>query len=848
MRDCIAVLLACCSLAVDASAEERTATGLVADWRFTGTDVFELSAVGSKVGSDSDGQITFVEPGRLESRDAGRAIVSACRKSNALSVEVWLKPANTKQKGPARIITLSGDTSRRNFTLGQDGDRFDVRLRTTKTSTNGLPSTATKKNSVDMRLTHVVFTRAKNGSTTLYVDGNVAGSGQAKGDFSNWDDGFALVVGDEASGGRPWLGDLSLVAVYSKALSAAEVAVHFEAGPTGARSPEVIAAEALAKKSHFFETKIAPLLADQCLECHDSATREGSLDLSSKLAVFEGGDSGSALVAHKLSDSLLWTSVESDDMPHDREPLTGYEKSLLKQWIEEGAVWSLDRIDPAVYEFNDMSDPFVQRLTVDEYIATVKAATGVDIGDEARELLPRDLRADGFSNTAYNLTVDLKHVQSFARLAETIVGRMDVATFCRRFSKKQAVNDKDNRALIADVGRWLLRGPLDDHEIVSYRGIVTTVVSAGGSFEEAMTYVVEAMLQSPRFVYRIESGEARPSQFELANRLSYILIGAPPDKALFADAEQGRLDRGTVRTHAARLLSDPRAKQRSLDFASQWLNLGRLSSMRPSEVMYPDWDAQLAADMRTETLAYFEEVVWEQRRPIGDLMNAQVAYVTPRLASHYGINATLEVEETARPVRVQTDGLPERGGLLTQGSVLTVGGDEASMVTRGLFVMHDLLRGVVKDPPPCVNTTPVPTAKGVTQRTIAEARLKNEACGGCHAKFEPLAFGLEKFDGLGSYHNEDEHGNTLREDGQILIPGEAAPRSYRTSAELMDLLAASPRVAETLTWKITQFAMGRPLGASDAPAVSQIHQAATSAGGTYQATIEAIVLSDLVQK
>ena len=169
------------------------------------------------------------------------------------------------------------------------------------------------------------------------------------------------------------------------------------------------------------------------------------------------------------------------------------------------------------------------------------------------------------------------------------------------------------------------------------------------------------------------------------------------------------------------------------------------------------------------------------------------------------------------------------------------------MVTRGLFILHDLLRGVVKDPPPCVDTTPVPTRAGLTQRAISESRLANQACGGCHKKFEPLAFGLERFDGLGSYQLKDRHGNQLRADGKMLLPGEARAVSYQSNAQLMKLLASSDRVRLTLTWKLTQFTLGRPLGAADAKIVNQIHRTAQENGGTYRSLLTAVVMSDLVQ-
>ncbi|MCA9070025.1 MAG: DUF1592 domain-containing protein [Planctomycetaceae bacterium] len=285
-----------------------------------------------------------------------------------------------------------------------------------------------------------------------------------------------------------------------------------------------------------------------------------------------------------------------------------------------------------------------------------------------------------------------------------------------------------------------------------------------------------------------------------------------------------------------------KAVQQSRRFVSEWLNLSRLNNLNPNAKKYPHWSPALATDMKRETLEFVEEVLWKQNRPLADLLNAQVTFLTPELARHYGI------PPQASEVRYDLTGIPERGGLLTQGSVLTVGGDEASMVTRGLFVLHDLLRGVVKDPPPCVDTTPVPTKAGLTQRGVAEGRIANANCGGCHARFEPLAFGLEKFDGLGSFHEKDKHGNKLRDDGEILFPGDAKSVKYQTSQELMKLLAQSERVKETLTWKVAQFALGRPLSATDAPTLAQIHQTAQKEGGTYTDLMLALILSDLVQK
>ena len=169
------------------------------------------------------------------------------------------------------------------------------------------------------------------------------------------------------------------------------------------------------------------------------------------------------------------------------------------------------------------------------------------------------------------------------------------------------------------------------------------------------------------------------------------------------------------------------------------------------------------------------------------------------------------------------------------------------MVSRGLFVFHDLLRAVVKDPPAGTDTKPVPTKPGLTQRQVAEKRFADKSCSGCHLKFEPFAFGLEKFDGLGAFRERDHHGNTLREDGKILFPGDVTPVAFTTSGELMDLLAKNERVRQNITWKLAQFALGRPLGGDDAATMETIHRSAMADGGTYGSTLTAIILSDLVQ-
>jgi hypothetical protein len=838
-----------------ASRGRRTIDGLLALYDFglaagaTVRDVsgvepaLDLQIVNAKAVKRSKGSLEIRGNTMIRSIKVPTKIIKTVKGTGQLTVEVWVRPANLKQEGPARIVTISKDTSNRNFTLGQDGHNYDLRLRTSKTSRNGMPSMPAPAKSVTTKLSHLAYSRERSGKARFFINGKQVAEKNVSGDLKNWDGSYRLCLGNEFSNDRAWKGSYHLVAVYGRALSPQEVKKSFEAG-AGADTSGLLAARKLQEGGHLFETQVAPLLAKHCLECHDTSISKGKLDLTRRASAFAGGEEGPPIVPGKPEESLLLEVVESNDMPKKRAALTVAEKKVLRDWIQAGAPWTLDYVDAATY-VHDSHGPgnWVRRLTIPEYVATVKSVTGVEIGAEARRLLPSDLRADGFSNTAYNLKVDFKHVEAFAKLAEIVVKRMDLQAFAKRFHNKLTL-DKEIRALMQKMGKWILRGPLDEREVGLYRGITTTMASSGASFEQAVGSAIEAMLQSPRFIYRIEDQRESDSVegYEMAVRMSYLLWGASPDEELYRAADKGELsDKSKIAAQIRRMLGDPRSVEQSQRFIYDWLDLGRLDNLAPSRTLYPNWNPAIGADMRAETLAFFTEVVWTRKRPLVELLNAQVTFLTPRLAKHYGM-----FPKGRNFARYDLTNVPGRGGLLTQGSVLTVGGDQASMVTRGLFLLHELLRGVVRDPPPDVDTTPVPTKPGLTQRGISTARLAKSSCSGCHAKFEPLAFGLEKFDGLGSFHQADKHGNRLREDGEVLFPGRSEPMSYKTSAELMKLLADSPRVSETLTWKVVQFAMGRPLGAEDARHVAEIHKASQKEGGTYQSLVTAIILSDLV--
>jgi hypothetical protein len=176
----------------------------------------------------------------LASADPAEKIVEACQASNELTIEAWVTPSRAAQAGPARIVTLSRDTDRRNFALGQ-GSRLETptendtcflaRSRTTKKDKNGEPAIRTPARIAVPDLTHVVFTRSRDGKERLHVDGIPRVLETHGGDFSNWDRSFRLALGNEFTRNRTWEGVYHLVAVYRRSLTDDDVRRNFRAGP-----------------------------------------------------------------------------------------------------------------------------------------------------------------------------------------------------------------------------------------------------------------------------------------------------------------------------------------------------------------------------------------------------------------------------------------------------------------------------------------------------------------------------------------------------------------------------------------------------------------------------------------
>ncbi|HVR61037.1 MAG TPA: DUF1592 domain-containing protein, partial [Polyangia bacterium] len=380
-------------------------------------------------------------------------------------------------------------------------------------------------------------------------------------------------------------------------------------------------------------------------------------------------------------------------------------------------------------------------------------------------------------------------------------------------------------------------------ELTTFGALFDTAVAAGiKTAPEAAGYVVRAMLQSPQFLYRLEAQapngsatERRLDSFEIASRLSYLIWGSAPDAALLDAAASGELTSlDKLRAQVTRMLATPRARENIQRYFREWLALDDLDSATRG----PQFTPELAAAMKKETLDVVGDQLWDARKPlIATMLTTRATIVSPTLAQYYGVGTP---DATGR---LSLAGTPNRVGLLTHASVLTVDGEaNASIVYRGLFVYQNLLCQPVGVPPPGATSTVLAPATA-SERVKSEARLQNNTCAACHGQFDPLAYAFEPFDSMGAVQAKDPNGNAVRQDGYLPRTTGDSPR-YTDVVGYMDLLAKDPRASACVTAKVAQFAWGRGMTSTDQCMLADIQaRMDASSGQTFAELITAVALN-----
>jgi len=375
------------------------------------------------------------------------------------------------------------------------------------------------------------------------------------------------------------------------------------------------------------------------------------------------------------------------------------------------------------------------------------------------------------------------------------------------------------RKIVSNLATRAFRRPLAPGEADPYVAIAESAQRRGGSFEHGVSVALRAILVSPDFLFRLEkpAGNAphRISDYELASRLSYFLWSSMPDAELTRRAADGSLSKPDVlKAEVKRMLSDPKSGAIAENFAGEWLEVRRLESITPDRDTFPDFDDYLRDSMKQETELFVENLLHNDGS-ILDLIDGKYTFLNERLAAHYGIPGVKGTEFR----KVDLTGT-KRGGVLTQGSVLTVSSyaTRTSVVLRGKWVLENLLNAPPPPPPPNVpglDASHVGTSASLRQ--VMEAHRANPVCASCHTRMDPLGFSLENYDAVGAWRDKD--GSVPVDSSGVLPDG----RTFQGAGGLQGILRDDKDAfAGAVASKLLTYALGRGIEPFDRPAVNQI--------------------------
>jgi Protein of unknown function (DUF1592)/Protein of unknown function (DUF1588)/Protein of unknown function (DUF1595)/Protein of unknown function (DUF1585)/Protein of unknown function (DUF1587) len=494
----------------------------------------------------------------------------------------------------------------------------------------------------------------------------------------------------------------------------------------------------------------------------------------------------------------------------------------------------------------------MRRLTGDEYRRSVRDLLGMAADAALPLTLPDESRIDGFDNNAGAQILTDKHVQGLTDAIETLTTSL-LGDATRRntvfgCAPTGATRPTCTRSFITRLGRRAFRRPLTTEEIDRFAALAATQDSDPEPYA-GLELVLRAMLTSPNFLFLVELGTAdaaRPGHFrltgfEIATRLSYLMVGAGPTEAMLDAAAVGRLNTPDGVAEAARALAaDPRAALIRRQFGTAWLQSDSLAGIDPATRADPRFDQTMRAAMQEETARFVDELFSRSTGSMLDVVTADWTHVNGRLAPHYGLPAPAGGNWTRTTMPAGQRG----AGVLTQASFLTMTGPHAGIepIKRGRYVRQVLLCERLPSPPsdiPSIDAVKLPA--NATERQRLAAHRDVPACSGCHQLLDEVGFAFSGYDRLGAARTSDDGGNPIDSSGQLLG---FDPPAFNGPRELGQKLRASPKLSLCMVTQMYRFGLGRSETGEDACAIQAIETRFRAGGETFAALLDAFVRSD----
>lgn len=579
-----------------------------------------------------------------------------------------------------------------------------------------------------------------------------------------------------------------------------------------------------AKKS--FKEHVEPFVKSYCVECHGDRPKAG---LNLKVAVRKPGDPA---YARKWMDAIA--NVNAHDMPpEDADQPSDDERGRFIDAIAK--IKYLSERDPGHF--------VIRRLTKSEYGNTLHDLLGVDPAVAAE--LPDEVAGEGYMNSLSPL-----QSEQYLEIANEALQKLSPKVQKSLFGEAPA-KGADLRAEAGKIARSLARRayrrPPSDAEVETLVGVFDLGRENKLDYTASLRLMLKAVLVSPQFLFITPAKEADTSQkivplddYQLASRLSYLLWGTMPDAELSGLADAGKLHEPAVlKAQVKRLLAAPRARALFDGFGAQWLGLGELESKAFDTAKFPQMTGAMRTAMYDEARLFFESIVRENRSVVS-FVDGDYTFLNGTLAALYGMEKAVTGPEM-RKVKLTN---ANRGGILGMPGILATTSfpNRTSPVKRGVWVLEQVLGETVPPAPPNVPTLEKQDQKKVANLTLrqrTELHRTNAVCNNCHKILDPIGFGLENFDAIGRWRDQDDTGGKIDAGGEL--PG---GKRFTSPKELKTLIAArKDDLARNLTEKLLAYALCRKLEGYDEIVVDRLMTVIAKDGYRMQTLITEIVTS-----
>ena len=597
-----------------------------------------------------------------------------------------------------------------------------------------------------------------------------------------------------------------------------------------------------ADADQYFRDRVTPFINTYCISCHQSRRpTRGGVNFTPALKT-----PGHAAFTEQ------WKRADARVKVHDMPPKSApqpdeADRRMFGEWLPK--LKYLSDKDPG---------PFViRRLTKTEYGNTLRDLFGVD--PSIADGLPDEVSGQGYLNSFSSL-----QLEQYLTIADKVLRQMAALPRARRTEiEKQlfgpfAAPGNDPRQAARKVARSLARKAYRRPPTEAELDVLVATFDLGRrnklAYPQALHLMLKAVLVSPQFLFITPATPvaAAPSStgivplddHQLASRLSYLLWATMPDDELMSLADSGKLHEPAVlKAQAKRMLDDRRGRALFDGFGAQWLSVGGLKRQVFDPVIFPQMTTGMRQAMYDEVRLFFESIVRDNENVIR-FVDSDTTYLNGTVAAIYGLEKSVKGPEM-RKVRL-SDG--NRGGVLSMPGILAATSfpNRTSPVKRGVWVLEQVLGEHVPAAPPDVPSLDKQDQAAVATLTVrqrTELHRTNPVCANCHQILDPIGFGLEKFDAIGRWRDQDSNGQPIDAAGE-LPSGITGAKRFSGPADLKAIIAGrNSDVARNLVERLLAYALGRKLEGYDEIVVGDVMSEIAGDGYRMRALINGVITS-----